>query len=211
MYAEATLLALRESQDKLQLLIDHVPAAVAMFDREMRYVAVSRRWKEDYRLGDTDLIGQSHYDVFPELTEVWKAFHRRGLAGESLRSEEDRFVRSDGTEQWVRWELLPWHAADGSVGGIMLFSEDVTARRQIEENLKKALEEQRRARIAALNLMEDALTARRKAEESTATLRKLSLAVEQSPESIVITDLDARIEYVNEAFVQAYRLSAATK
>ncbi|TRZ94620.1 MAG: PAS domain S-box protein, partial [Rhodocyclaceae bacterium] len=33
-------------------------------------------------------------------------------------------------------------------------------------------------------------------------LRKLSLAVEQSPESIVITDLDANIEYVNEAFVQ---------
>ncbi|MBI5107402.1 MAG: GAF domain-containing protein [Rhodocyclales bacterium] len=34
-------------------------------------------------------------------------------------------------------------------------------------------------------------------------LRKLSLAVEQSPESIVITDLDARIEYVNEAFLAA--------
>ena len=33
-------------------------------------------------------------------------------------------------------------------------------------------------------------------------LRKLSLAMEQSPESIVITDLDARIEYVNQAFVQ---------
>ncbi len=32
--------------------------------------------------------------------------------------------------------------------------------------------------------------------------RKLSLAVEQSPESIVITDLDGNIEYVNEAFIQ---------
>ncbi len=43
------------------------------------------------------------------------------------------------------------------------------------------------------------MTARRTAEDQ---LRKLSLAVEQSPESIVITDLDARIEYVNEAFVR---------
>jgi PAS domain S-box-containing protein len=33
-------------------------------------------------------------------------------------------------------------------------------------------------------------------------LRKLSLAVEQSPESIVITNLQASIEYVNEAFLQ---------
>ena len=34
-------------------------------------------------------------------------------------------------------------------------------------------------------------------------LRKLSLAVEQSPESIIITDINARIEYVNDAFVQS--------
>jgi PAS domain S-box-containing protein len=40
----------------------------------------------------------------------------------------------------------------------------------------------------------------RRANESQ--LRKLSQALEQSPESIAITDLDARIEYVNEAFVR---------
>nr|MCU0808745.1 EAL domain-containing protein [Candidatus Contendobacter sp.] len=33
-------------------------------------------------------------------------------------------------------------------------------------------------------------------------LRKLSLAVEQSPESIIITDLNGNIEYVNQAFVR---------
>jgi|GEM_PF-3885281 len=43
------------------------------------------------------------------------------------------------------------------------------------------------------------ITARKTAEDQ---LRKLSLAVEQSPESIVITNLDACIEYVNEAFVR---------
>lgn len=42
------------------------------------------------------------------------------------------------------------------------------------------------------------ISERKKAEEQ---LRKLSLAVEQSPESIVITDLDANIEYVNQAFL----------
>ncbi len=44
------------------------------------------------------------------------------------------------------------------------------------------------------------ITERKRAEDQ---LRKLSLAVEQSPESIVITDLEGRIEYVNEAFVRA--------
>jgi two-component system sensor histidine kinase/response regulator len=40
-------------------------------------------------------------------------------------------------------------------------------------------------------------------EKALDQLRKLSLAIEQSPESIVITDLEAHIEYVNEAFVLA--------
>jgi diguanylate cyclase (GGDEF)-like protein/PAS domain S-box-containing protein len=46
--------------------------------------------------------------------------------------------------------------------------------------------------------MIDDITERKQAENS---LRKLSLAVEQSPNSIVITDLDANIEYVNESFI----------
>ena len=47
----------------------------------------------------------------------------------------------------------------------------------------------------------------RKAQE--AELRKLSLVTEQSPASIVVTDLDARIVYVNPAFVQVSGYSAA--
>jgi PAS domain S-box-containing protein len=40
-------------------------------------------------------------------------------------------------------------------------------------------------------------------------LRKLSLAVEQSPESIVITDLDGCIEYVNSSFIRTTGYSLA--
>jgi two-component system, sensor histidine kinase and response regulator len=39
-------------------------------------------------------------------------------------------------------------------------------------------------------------------KQSEIQLHKLSLAVEQSPESIIITNVDVRIEYVNEAFVR---------
>ncbi|MDO8990951.1 MAG: PAS domain S-box protein [Sideroxyarcus sp.] len=49
------------------------------------------------------------------------------------------------------------------------------------------------------------VTERKRTEES---LRKLSLAVEQSPSSIIITDLDSNIEYVNAAFVKATGYSA---
>jgi two-component system sensor histidine kinase/response regulator len=49
------------------------------------------------------------------------------------------------------------------------------------------------------------IDARRQADEH---IRKLSLAVEQSPVSVIITDLDGKVEYANEAFVRTsgYRL-----
>jgi diguanylate cyclase (GGDEF)-like protein/PAS domain S-box-containing protein len=130
--------ALQESQDRLKLFIEHAPAALAMFDRDMRYIAVSQRWKTDYKLGDSDIIGRWHYEVFPDLPEEFKAIHRRGLAGEVVRSDEDRFERADGTVHWLRWEMRPWHSADGNVAGIVIFSEDITGRKQIESELRIA-------------------------------------------------------------------------
>jgi PAS domain S-box-containing protein len=50
------------------------------------------------------------------------------------------------------------------------------------------------------------ITERRGAEE---TVRKLSAAVEQNPASIVIADLDARIEYVNPRFTEVTGFTAA--
>jgi PAS domain S-box-containing protein len=122
--------ALRESEARLQLLIDHAPAALAMFDREMRYLAVSRRWLADYGLEDRDILGMSHYAVFPEVPDAWRVIHRRGLAGEVIRTEEDRFERLNGSVQWLRWEVRPWFSSDSAVGGIVIFAEDISARKE---------------------------------------------------------------------------------
>jgi PAS domain S-box-containing protein len=125
--------ALRESEEKLRLFIEHAPASLAMFDREMRYIALSRRWKADYRLGDQDVVGRSHYEVFPEIPDRWKEVHQRGLQGEVLSAREDCFLRADGNVHWEQWEVRPWRKADGAIGGIVIFSEDITSRKQAEE------------------------------------------------------------------------------
>ena len=128
MEQEASLLDAREANERLRLFIEHAPASLAMLDRDMRYLAISARWRADYALGDRDIIGRSHYEIFPEITEEWRAIHRRALGGEIIRTDEngDRFVRTDGKEQWVRWEVRPWKDTRGIVQGILIFSEDIT-------------------------------------------------------------------------------------
>jgi PAS domain S-box-containing protein len=145
--------ALRKSEQDLRRYMESAPAAIATFDREMRYLAISQRFREDYRLGQQKILGRSHYEVFPEIPEAWRAVHRRCLAGAVERSKGEPFLRSDGNEQWIRWEIQPWYHADGSVGGIVLFSEEITRQERAEEEIRRlnaTLEQRVRDRTAQL-------------------------------------------------------------
>lgn len=125
--------SLHESEQKLQLFIEHAPAAIAMFDRSMRYIAASRRWITDYHLAGQEIVGRSHYDIFPEIPGHWKEVHKRCLAGATEKCDEEAFPRVDGTTDWIRWEVLPWYEIGGEIGGIIISSEDISRRKQAEE------------------------------------------------------------------------------
>jgi diguanylate cyclase (GGDEF)-like protein/PAS domain S-box-containing protein len=130
--------ALLESNTRLQLLIEHAPAAIAMFDRHMHYLAVSRRWLMDYGIGERDIVGLSHYEIFPEISNRWREIHARGMAGEVISSDEDAFRRRDGSVQWLKWDVRPWRTASEQIGGIVIFSEEITARKLAQDELRVA-------------------------------------------------------------------------
>ena len=121
-----------------RLYAEHCPAAIAMFDRDMNYLVASRRWLIDFDLGDEPIIGRSHYEIFPEIPARWKNIHRRCLAGAAEHCDEDRVPRADGTTDWIRWDVLPWRRAGGEIGGILIFSEDITARKLAENALRES-------------------------------------------------------------------------
>ena len=129
-------LKMSRTEPSLGLFIDTAPAAVAMFDRDMRYLHASNGWRNDFGLGTRDLRGLSHYEIFPEIPDRWKEIHRRALAGETVSDDQDRFERMDGSVQWLKWLVRPWYEPDRTIGGIVIFSEDITARTNVEEELR---------------------------------------------------------------------------
>ncbi|MBD0271051.1 MAG: PAS domain-containing protein, partial [Acetobacteraceae bacterium] len=138
----ATEAALAESEARLKLFIERAPAGIAMFDTEMRYLALSRRFLTDFGfapgMDPAALVGTSHYELFRESPEHWRKIHDRVLAGETLSAEDDPFPRPDGRTDWLRWEMAPWRRADGSIGGALLFSEVVTGRVEAEQALAES-------------------------------------------------------------------------
>jgi len=129
---------LRKSEEELRLFVRDTPASIAMFDKNMRYIAASKRWYEDYRLEHDSIIGLSHYEVFPDIPERWKKIHQRCLKGAVEQCDEDLFSREDGTTDWVRWEVRPWHDSKGQIGGIIMLTEDITERKLAEVALNRA-------------------------------------------------------------------------
>ncbi len=126
---------LKRAHSTLEAFIKHAPAAVAMFDTDMRYIAHTDRWLHDYNLPEESLIGRGHYEVFPDVPEHWRAKHKRILAGATESSPEEVFHRADGSTNIIRWEVRPWHLEDGAIGGMMMLTEEISERKRLEQQL----------------------------------------------------------------------------
>lgn len=114
----------------LRYFIRHAPAAVAMFDRDLRYLMVSEQWLEAYGV-DEEVIGHTHYEVFPEVPDRWRKVHQRCLQGVMESCEADPFARLDGSIDYVDWVVAPWYTEDNEVGGLIFYTKIVNE--QVED------------------------------------------------------------------------------
>ncbi len=131
---------MRGDDESICAFINEAPVLIAMFDREMRYLAGSRNWLASFAADDNAVIGKSLYDFQSDLPERWKDLHQRVLGGETLLHEKDEFVTSDGAKRSIVWNARPWRQAAGEIGGITIFVEDVTLAVQTELALRASNE-----------------------------------------------------------------------
>ena len=121
------------------------------------------------------LLGYSHEEFLGK--HIWELGFLKNVV-----ANKEKFLELQ-QQDYVRYEDLPLESARGQTRHVEFVSNVYLVNN---------------VRVVQCNIRD--ITARKLAENS---LRKLSLAVEQSPSSIVITDLDAKIEYANAAFFKA--------
>lgn len=139
-----------DAEALLHHFIRHAPVAIAMFDREMRYLEASRKWLVDHEIEEKNIKGCLHHELFPQIEDAWKDMLRRCLGGEIVNSREEHFRKADGSLCWLRIDVRPWYDSGTNIGGIVVFCEDITSRRDSAMSVDAQMEELRRWHQATL-------------------------------------------------------------
>jgi PAS domain S-box-containing protein len=162
--------ALSDSHERLSTFIEALPEAVFLKDAEGRWRTINEPAKRLFRVKDL----------------LWQGKTEAELAAlrPDLRAAHESLAASDE---------IAWRSSGVTVRNEDIADPDGTARTY--EVRKIALFHPDGSRRALFAIGRD-VTDQLRAEN---LLRKLSQAVEQSPESIIITDTEGRIEYANEA------------
>ncbi|PPT09788.1 sensor histidine kinase [Geitlerinema sp. FC II] len=145
LYAETqrAIASLEREQQQLRQVVTNAPVAMAMFDAEMRYLAFSDKWIDDYNLDGENLLGRHHYEIFPDLTEDRKNDHRQALSGQVISNPEMVWERSDGSHVYLRSAIHPWYCPEGNIGGIIIVTE------RIDDLVNARVEAERAAQFKA--------------------------------------------------------------
>lgn len=141
--------ALLTEKAMLSAFVEHVPVPVTMADTEMRFIAVSNRYLEEYGLAGKNVIGLTADEVFGDLGEQIREDHRKVLNGDVITREELK-VRLPGTDHddFINVEMRPWFDFDHKIGGMITSSQKVTSIINQREELRQAKIEADEANIA---------------------------------------------------------------
>lgn len=132
--------ALRESESRLQAILDNCPAMIFEKDLDGRYLQINRQFERTFDMVAGQVLGRTDDDLFPrELAAGFRATDRRVIeAGHTLELEETA-VYADGLHHYIVHKF-PLHDVAGDIYGVGAISTEITARKRAEEELRRQKE-----------------------------------------------------------------------
>ncbi|WP_228422002.1 response regulator [Chryseobacterium soldanellicola] len=134
-------LEVAEKEAMMQSFATDVPIPLAMFDKDLNYVAVSSRWREEFSMNDVDLIGNNLFTVSPNIPEERKEIYKNALLGKTYVNG-DFTLKVEGKEEIQHYDLKvgPWYLTKDEVGGVIISVQNITNAVKVNEELKNAKE-----------------------------------------------------------------------
>ena len=145
--------ALRESESRFEAFMANSPTAAFIKDAEGRFLYVNRRYLDLFKIGESDRIGRSHFDVFsPEVAREQQitdaAVLERGMSVEAI----ERVQLPDGVHDWLTYKF-PLHDNLGHPALVAGLAVDITDRIRAEQAAGQAAEALRRQKTRLETLL----------------------------------------------------------
>ena len=128
--------ALRESQQRLQAIMDNTSAVIHLKDVEGRYVLVNRQFEKLFHTHKEEMVGRTDYDIFPnQMADSFRANDQRVMDGKGSLVIEEIAPHDDGLHTYISIKF-PMMDVDGSLTGVCGISTDITERKVAEAQLR---------------------------------------------------------------------------
>jgi len=134
-------LEITRKEAMMQSFVTDVPIPLAMFDKDLNYISVSSRWREEFDMKDVDLIGNHMFTVSPNIPEESMLIYQHALLGKTYINE-DFAIKVSGQEEIQHYDLKvgPWYLKGDEVGGVIISVQNITSAVLANEELKNAKE-----------------------------------------------------------------------
>jgi len=129
--------ALRQSEERLQAILDNSPAVVYLKDLQGRFLLVNRQFENLFRISKADIVGKSNYDIFPhDLADKFQVNDQKVLDARGAIQSEEQAPHEDGLHTYLSLKF-PLLDVDGVPYATCGFSTDITERKQAETALQE--------------------------------------------------------------------------
>jgi PAS domain S-box-containing protein len=130
--------ALRDTEQRLQDILDNSPAVVYLKDTEGRYLLVNRQFERIFNLERPRLLGRTDHDIHaPEDADAYRANDLEVIAQGGPREFEETAPLADGVHTYLSVKF-PIRNARGEMYAVCGISTDITERKRLEAKLRES-------------------------------------------------------------------------